>query len=315
MGCNFVSSYAWNYSLTQFAPMKKLVFTLCLAMTMCLADAQINTPAPSPGHEFKQTVGLTEISVDYSRPSMKGRTIYSADGLVPFGQIWRTGANQATTIEFSHDVLFNGKDVKAGKYALYTLPNADKWDVMLYSDLSLGGNTGNYDESNEVVRVSAEPVKMNMSVETFTIDIGQITAHSATLGLIWENTYVPVNIKVHTDKQVDEQIAQFESNPMGQVSANYMNSGWYLYTAGKDKEKALSMLSKGIELSQNPFKYFWMNRKATIQAELGDYAGAIKTAKAAHKNGMNAPENAKGFYENTVKAQLDNSISEWTKKM
>lgn len=296
--------------------MKKVVFTLCcMAFAILLSNAQINTAPASPSHEFKQVVGLTEISMNYSRPGMKGRTIFASDGLVPFGQIWRTGANAATTIEFSKDVNFHGKDVEAGKYALYTVPNAGSWDVMLYSDLSLGGNVAGYDEANEVVRVSTTPQKMGMSVETFTIDVGAISDNEATLGIIWEDQYVPVQIKVHTDKQINEQIAQFANNPMAQVSANYLNSGWYLYNKGEDKKKALKYLSKGVEHSSSPFTYFWMNRKALVQADLGDYKGAIKTAELALEAGQNAPDNAKPFFENTVKGQIIDSIKEWATKM
>lgn len=294
--------------------MKKIITVLLPALCMvAISFAQINTPAPSPHATVTQTVGLTDITLDYSRPAMKGRTIFAEDGLVPLGQVWRTGANQATTIEFTKDVVFGGKEVKAGKYALYTQPGAESWDVMLYSDLALGGNTGSYDKSKEVARTSATPVEIPMAIESFTMGIGDITEEGCHLDILWDHTYVPVEIKVHTHDQVMAQIDQFAENPMGQVAGNYLNSGWYLYTAG-EKEKGLEMLSKGIEHSTSPFNYFWMARKAQVQADLGDYAGAIKTAEKAHKAGMEAPDNAKGFYDNTVKAQLDDNIKMWSSK-
>ncbi|MDX1477926.1 MAG: DUF2911 domain-containing protein [Saprospiraceae bacterium] len=295
--------------------MKRILIALLPALFFCATmDAQINTPAPSPTGEVKQTVGLTEFTINYSRPGVKDRTIFAADGLVPLGQIWRTGANAATTIEFDKDIMFGGKEVAAGKYALYTIPNTGSWTVMLYSDLSLGGNVGNYDESKEVVRTTVTPVEMPMSVETFTISIGSIRDDSAELGLIWDNMYVPVPIGVHTKKQVMAQLDNFAANPLAQVAGNYLNGGWYLHTSGTDSKKGLEYMSEGLKHSNSPFNFFWMQRKAEIQASLGDYAGAVKTAKMAHEAGAKAEGNAKGFYDNTVKAQLDANIKKWSSK-
>ena len=293
--------------------MKRLLFTLLPALFLCaMGQTQINTPAPSPTAEFKQRVGLTDITLNYSRPGVKDRKIFAADGLVPYGQIWRTGANAATTIEFSEDVAFGGKDVSKGKYALYTIPNADSWSVMLYSDTNLGGDTENYDQSKEVARVNATPQKLDFSLETFTLDIGDIKDNSATLGIIWEMTYVNVPITVHTDKQVSTQIENFAKNPTSQVATNYLNAGWYYYNKGENLDVAADYMKKGVEYSTSPFKFFWMNRAAEVLARTGDKTGALKMAKAAHENGMNAPADAKGFYESTVKAQLDENIKKWS---
>lgn len=292
--------------------MRKLFIALLPALFLCgMAQAQINTPAPSPTGEIKQRVGLTDITVNYSRPGVKDRVIFAADGLVPYGQIWRTGANAATTIEFSEDVMFGDKEVAKGKYALYTIPNADKWTVMLYSDIELGGNTDAYDESKEVARVMSETDEMPFSLETFTIDIGDISDHAATLGLIWDNVYVPVVITVHTDKQVQAQIESFASNPMAQIASNYLNAGWYYYGKGEKLDVAADYMKKGVEHSTSPFKFFWMSRASEVLAASGDKAGAIKMAQAAHVAGMSAPDNAKGFYENTVKGQIDANLKKW----
>jgi hypothetical protein len=265
---------------------------------------------------LEQTVGLTDITIDYSRPGVKDRTIFAADGLVPYGQIWRTGANAATTIEFSRDVNFAGEDVEAGKYALYTIPNADEWTVMLYSDLTLGGYVDNYDESNEVMRATVKPQSTgDWMTETFTMDISNVTSEGADLDLFWENTWVAIPIKVHTHDQVMAQIEDFASNPMGEVAGNYLQSGWYIYTNGGDKETALEYVSAGCQHSNSPYKYYWLGRKAQIQADMGNYEDAIATAKEAHKAGMDAPENAKPFYENTVKAELNDNITAWKAKM
>lgn len=293
--------------------MKRFLIAFLPALMLCgFTQAQINTPAPSPTGEIKQKVGLTDITVNYSRPGVKDRVIFAADGLVPYGQIWRTGANAASTIEFSEDVVFGGKEVAKGKYALYTIPNADSWTVMLYSDTNLGGATDMYDESKEVARVTTAPAPMPWSVETFTIDVGQLRDDSAVLGLIWDKVYVPVEIRVHTDKQVSAQIETFAANPMSQIASNYLNAGWYYYNKGEKLDVAADYMKKGCEYSTSAFKFFWMSRASEVLAASGDKDGAIKMAKAAHEAGKAAPENAQGFYQNTVKAQIDENLKKWS---
>jgi hypothetical protein len=293
--------------------MKRIVLAFLPAFMLCgLLQAQINTPAPSPTAEFKQEVGLTDITLNYSRPGVKERTIFAADGLVPFGQIWRTGANSATTIEFSEDVMCGGKEVAKGKYAVYTIPGADSWSFMLYSDTNLGGDVGNYDPAKEVARASAKPSALPFSVETMTMDIGTITDNSCELALIWENVYVGVPINVHTDKQVKAQIDAFASSPMSQIASNYLNAGWYYYNKGENLDVAADYMKKGVEYSNSPFKFFWMSRASEVLAKSGDKAGAIKMANKAHEAGKNAPDNAKGFYEGTVKGQIDANLKKWS---
>jgi hypothetical protein len=293
--------------------MKRIVLAFLPALLMCgLTQAQINTPAPSPTAKFTQEVGLTEITLDYSRPGVKDRTIFAADGLVPYGQIWRTGANAATTIEFSEDVVFGDKEVAKGKYALYTIPGADSWSFMLYSDTGLGGDVGNYDASKEVARASAKADAMPFSVETMTLGIGNITDNSCELFLIWSNVYAGIPITVHTDKQVNAQIEAFAKNPMSEIASNYLNAGWYYYNKGEKLDVAADYMKKGVEYSNSPFKFFWMSRASEVLAKSGDKAGAIKMAKAAHEAGMKAPDNAKGFYQGTVKGQIDENLKKWS---
>ncbi len=294
----------------------KKVFTILLPalLVFAMADAQIKTPQASPTGEFTQGVGLTDFTVNYSRPGVKDRTIFADDGLVPFGKIWRTGANGATTIEFSEDINFGGKDVEAGKYALYTIPGAESWSVMLYSDLTLGGNVGNYDAANEVVKISVDAHNMgDVTIQSFTIDLGDLSDASCTLEMLWEHTFVGVPIKLNTAEQIDGEIQKFAENPMADVAGNYLSAGWYMYNNDGDKAQANEFMQKGCEYSTSSFKFFWMDRASQVQASTGDYKGAIATAKAAHEEGMNAPDNAKGFYESTVKGALDANIEKWSK--
>src|ERR1017187_1008422 len=153
----------------------------------------VQFPQPSPTGTVKQHVGLTDIEIVYSRPGVKDRAIFG--GIVPYNEVWRTGANASTKISFSTDVKLNGVQVPAGKYALYTIPGEKEWTMIIYKDTGLNGAFG-YNQTNDLVRFKATPVNVAMHVETFTIDINDIRDDSATLYLIWDQTFVPVKIEV-----------------------------------------------------------------------------------------------------------------------
>ena len=177
--------------------MKKLLLSVfALALTVS-SFAQISTPAASPGAKITQAVGLTEIMVDSSRPAMKGRTIFAADGLVPFGKIWRTGANGATKITFGQDAKVGGVDVKAGDYAVLTVPTAKDWTFMLYP--YEGSSWGSYTEKEATAKFMGTVTKTATTVESFTIGVNNIVDKGATIDFMWENTMVsvPVAFEVH----------------------------------------------------------------------------------------------------------------------
>jgi len=173
--------------------MKKLL-VLCFALLVCTFVQAQEKKAPSPASMLKQTVGLTEVTVEYSRPGVKGRTIFAADGLVPFGKEWRTGANGATKITFSDDVTIQGKALKAGTYAITSVPSADKWifHFHTYSERSWGTYRG----QTPVLAVETTPFPMSENVESFMIAIDALTDTSADLGFLWEKTYVPLKLGV-----------------------------------------------------------------------------------------------------------------------
>jgi hypothetical protein len=180
--------------------MKKLYFLLLfLSVGSFSLLAQIKTPAASPSGSFKQAVGLTEVEVEYSRPSAKGRQIFGADGLVMYGKMWRTGANASTKISFSDDVKIEGKSLKAGKYALYTVPGADSWDIIFYSSFGNWGLPQTYNEADEALRVQVKPAMLSNNVETFTIQLANLSNEGATLEISWEKTLVPVKIEVEVE--------------------------------------------------------------------------------------------------------------------
>ncbi|MEM9026499.1 MAG: DUF2911 domain-containing protein [Verrucomicrobiota bacterium] len=174
---------------------------IALSIIITLGSAISSTSAQdapkikkSPDASFVQTVGLTEISVAYNRPSARNREIFG--GLVPYDKVWRTGANQSTDITFSDSVMFGGEFVEAGTYGLYSLPSEDGWKVILYRDASLWGTGQNYDVSKEVVRVDAVVFEISPALETFTIGLNYLTDTSAILHLDWVSTRVGVEIKV-----------------------------------------------------------------------------------------------------------------------
>tara|TARA_R110001592_G_scaffold164460_2_gene398615 strand:- start:6404 stop:6931 length:528 start_codon:yes stop_codon:yes gene_type:complete len=173
--------------------MKKILLSLFVVAIAFSTNAQKKVPA-SPSQKIEQTVGFTTISVDYSRPGVKDRTIFG--DLVPFGEVWRTGANQNTKITFSSDVTVGDVKLKAGTYALYTIPNEESWDVIFYTDATNWGNPKEWDEAKVAAKVSAEVMPVPDTIETFTIMFDDLKDTSAVLGFLWESTYVGVQINV-----------------------------------------------------------------------------------------------------------------------
>jgi len=255
--------------------MKKL-FLLVFVLTFTIsANAQVKTPAPSTSQKITQTVGLTDVTLEYSRPSMRDRLIFG--GLVPYDKLWRTGANANTKITFSEDVTIGDSELKAGTYAIFTKPNAQSWEIYFYSDSSNWGTPQEWDESKVAAKVKASIYPMPTNIETFTMSFDDVANDSANLGLLWEKTYVAVNIKVHTDKMVTKSIEKV----MGGPSANdYYAAAVYYLQADKDIEKSKNWIDKAIELREEPA--FWYHRQQSlIYAKSGDKKGAIKAAKTS----------------------------------
>jgi hypothetical protein len=250
---------------------KILMLALISMFAFASATAQtLKTPAPSSTQEFKQDFALGQITVNYSRPSIKGRTVFG--DLVPFGSVWRTGANASTKITFTDKVKFEGKDVAAGTYAIYTVPNKDSWDIMLYSDLKLNGNVAEYKAESEVLRVTVKPATVTEKVETFTMNINNVKADSATLELVWENTRVSVQITA----QIDEAIMKNIETVMAVDARPYFSAARYYYENNKDMKKALEWINKAVE--QNPKAYWVMLVKGKIEMKLADKKAALASA-------------------------------------
>ncbi|WP_336128693.1 DUF2911 domain-containing protein [Mesoflavibacter sp. CH_XMU1422-2] len=256
--------------------MKKLITLLMVFAVTFTVNAQIETPQPSPSQKMEQKVGLTDVTVEYSRPSMRGRTVFG--NLVPYGKLWRTGANQNTMVTFSTDVMIGGKTVKAGSYAIFTTPNKDNWEVVFYSDTNNWGTPQNWDESKVAATVTAEVYDIPMDIETFTISFDDLTNDSAVLGIMWEKTYVAVKFEVPTDKAVTAAINKVMNGPSAD---DYYAAARYYLESGKDINKAVVWMDKAIEMTKENPRFWWLRQQSLIKAKAGDKKGAIKAAKAS----------------------------------
>lgn len=256
--------------------MKKILLSLFVVALSTNINAQLKTPAPSPAAKLEQTVGLTDVSVEYSRPSMKGRTIFG--DLVPYGKVWRTGANANTKVTFSDDVIIDGKTLKKGTYALYTKPGKDSWEVLFYSDANNWGTPKKWDDAKVAVSTTAKVEAMPVKIETFTMSIDDLTNDSAVLGILWENAYVGVKFNTPTDKAVEKSIAQV----MGGPSANdYFSSAVYYLQEGKDINKAKNWINKAVDMTKDQPRFWYLRQQSLILAKAGDKKGAVKAAKAS----------------------------------
>ncbi|SHJ65749.1 Protein of unknown function [Arenibacter nanhaiticus] len=278
--------------------MKKLALLVVSVLASAGMQAQIMTPQPSPAAKLSQTVGLTEVTVEYSRPSMRGRTIFG--DLVPFDKIWRTGANARTTISFSENVMIGGQELTAGSYAIFTKPTATSWDVYFYTDTEGGGTPAQWDESKVAAKTTAAVHTMESPIETFTISIDDLSDTSATLGMLWENTYVGVKFEVPTDKAVMKGIEKAMAGP---GAGDYYAAAVYYMNAGKDINKAKEWMDKAMSMTPKPA--FWqLRQKSLIYAKAGDKKGAIAAAKESL-----AASQAAGN-EDYIKMNKD-SLKEW----
>lgn len=278
--------------------MKKFT-VLFLAMFACAyAYSQVTAPAASPFSKIEQTVGLTDVTVEYARPSMKGRTIFG--DLVPYGRIWRTGANARTKITFGNDVTVHGKELKKGSYGLLTIPNQNQWDIIFYTDADGGGAPRELDDSKVAARFSVTPVVTTMAKETFTIEIGNLTNSGATFFLFWDKIMVPFNFTVPTDAQV---MASIERALGGPSAGDYYTAAMYYYEEGKDIAKAKEWIDKAMAGNDNP--PFWQLRnKSLIYARAGDKKGAIEAARQSLEASKRAGN------DDYVKMNQD-SLREW----
>ncbi len=280
--------------------MRKLAnifFVISLVFISQIANAQLDVPRPSPLGKVTQAVGLNEITIEYSRPGVKDRVIFG--DLVPYGKLWRTGANAATKITLKDDAKFEGNDIPTGEYSLLTIPGQTEWTIIINKDAT--ASVSKYDQSKDQVRFTVKPQKVADKVETMTFNIANVETDNADIELVWENTKVSFKMTTEVDSKVMKQI---EEAMKGVSSNTYYRSAAYYLETGKDLKKALEWVNKALETEQ---KFWMLHTKAKIQAGLGDYKGAIETAKKSKEVAIQEKND-------DYIALNDKAIAEWSKK-
>ncbi|MBL0274233.1 MAG: DUF2911 domain-containing protein [Chitinophagaceae bacterium] len=259
--------------------MKKLFITLFAVSTLFMADAQLKTPAPSPTQTIKQDFALSSIELSYSRPGMKGRKIFG--DLVPFEKVWRTGANNATTLTFGEDVLIGDKKIPAGKYGLLSIPEKNKWTLIITKQLDVTSPAA-YKQDQDMVRVMVETMKLKDDMENFTMQFANVKPGSCELHIMWENTVVSLPISVDVDTKVMAQINQ----QMNKDNRPYYNAAMYYLDNGKDLNQALAWFDKAVE--GNPTAFWIHHQRANCLAKLGKKEDAKAAAEKSKELAITA---------------------------
>jgi hypothetical protein len=281
---------------------KTLPFYLAVASALMCASGvlaeppKVDFPAPSPLCTLKQRIGLTDIEITYCRPGVKGREIFG--GMVPYGRVWRTGANQATKVIFSTPVRLNGTAIPAGTYALMTIPGKDEWTIIINKGAEQWG-AYKYDEKADLARFKVTPVKLDRPIETFTIDFNQIRDESALLDLTWDKTEVPIKVDVDFADKLVSQIEEVMASDSTQKP--YYQAALFYYNHGRDLKKASEWVDAAIAARE---AHYIVYLKAEILAKMGDKEGAIAAAK--HSSELAEKANDPGFVK--LNADLISSL-------
>ena len=259
--------------------MKKILFSL-LTLIGLSAQAQIKMPAASPTQTLSQDFGLGKIEIVYSRPSLKGRAAFgNGTVLAPTGTVWRTGANGATKVTFSHPVTVGGKLLAAGAYALFTIPGETEWTIIFNTNSNSCGSFS-YKEAEDVVRFKVKAETTNNSTENFTINVDNITPETATISLKWAKTLV--NIPISTDIKTVIRGQVKEATKGTNVTADvYFAAANFYYDMDKDYDNALVCVDKAVSINAKAYYMFLL--KAKVQKELGNKKGARESAETCIK--------------------------------
>lgn len=253
--------------------MKYPALLIVLSLFLTNISAQINFPRISPDCEIKQRIGLTDISIQYGRPSKRGRQVMGV--LVPYGRIWRVGANESTKITTSDDLVVAGNKLPAGTYALYAFPYEDRWQMVFHTNTThWGDGRSDYDPAEDAFRFWVTPEMLQDTIESLTIEFTNFTHQSADLTISWECTRIRFPIEVDTHRKVMAEIQQqIKINP---TADTYYQSARYLQEEGRDPEQALAWLNKALEIGGDT--YYFHRVKSLVEAELGQYEAAIASA-------------------------------------
>ena len=282
--------------------MKKLLNLLVLLPLSLMA--QIDLPPASPDASWTHQLGFTQIEMSYSRPQMRGRKIFGS--LVPYNQLWRTGAGESSRITFSEDIYFGGELVKKGKYAIYSIPSPREWTIILNNDATLHGDFG-YDEAKDALRIKVKPVKSETKSESFTIDLVDFqTDYSASLRINWENTSVFIPVKSMADQKVMDQIQNTLVTQKSENAGLLHKGAQYYLAQKKDLNQALEWSLRSEALAPNVFNHMYLTTK--ILEELKRYQEAILSAEKVIALGKKTNK--------TEEVQiLEEKVMEWKKQV
>jgi tetratricopeptide (TPR) repeat protein len=276
--------------------MKKLSllgFFVCLSIDVF---AQLSIPEPSPSASFSQTLGFTKIKVDYSRPGAKGREVFGK--LIPFGEIWRTGASDCSTISFNDEVTIGGKKIMKGKYSLFTIPNVEQWTIIINADTALHGTSG-YDEKKDIHRFTVKPEKSARFYETFTIELSDIVKDNGILYLIWENTMAKFEIQSNAKELILADIDDKINKQKKENSKLFYQAAEYYYNQRMELDQANTWIGKAAKME--PDNFYYPNLQAKILETQGKFTEAIPVAQKAS--------------ELAKKGKMTQTAANWDKKV
>ena len=282
--------------------MKRIVIVLAIALVYSVSvKAQLNFPPASTDATFKQQIGFGDVEVKYSRPSARGRVIFG--GLVPFGELWRTGAHDATTIKFSEAVKLNNNDIPAGTYSFFTIPTQNEWTIIINKATEMHG-TSEYAQDQDVLRFTVKSEKSARYYETFTIELNDVTKDATSLFLIWENTQVKIPIQSYADEKVMAEINDRINIKKEDRPSLFYQSSLYYFNNNKDTKQAYAWIQIATSKSQDAG---YLQLRAKIEAALENYPAALKSLKSS-------TELAKSKKLDQIVSANEKLVEEWSKK-
>lgn len=276
--------------------MKKIIYLLVLMLAVQTVNAQIDVPAPSPGAGFTQKFGLTEIKMEYSRPSVNGRVIYG--NILPFDSLWRTGANNPTTFTTNDSLTINGKGLAKGTYIILSKPGRTGWEIIFNKNPAVSYT--NYKPQDDVLRVSVPVIKTNEKVETFTIGVTDIKSNSCSLVFAWDNASVKLQLVHDVRTRVMNQIKQKLAGPS---QSEYNAMARYYFDNNESISDALAYINKAVGMGET---YGNLRLQSQILAKSGDKKQAIAAARKSLEKAIAANN------QDYIRMNKE-SIAEWEK--
>ena len=266
--------------------MKKTLLITGIILSASFSYSQrLKTPTLSPFSKISQQIGLTDITLEYSRPSAKGREVFGS--LVPYDQIWRTGANASTKISITEPAKIGGMPIAAGTYALYTIPGKEKWTIIIHANTKMRSLAGDvYKQENDVFRFEVKSKNQTGYTESFTLQFADLGTNSLNLQLIWENTLVNIPIEVSVDEQIAAQMAEFLKTPETIPHRTYFEAAQYYLHNDRNLTEALTWINAALGKSPENPRYGLL--KSKIEAKSGDISSALKTVNLAHSWAVDA---------------------------